>query len=138
VGGNATYVDRPTITYTPLVGDRFTKSLLSPIPPSAIFELIQAGYPADYILLMTTRAINGVYNRSSIGGRVREADPQFYPLLAALRRLQLSGAVSLRLEKRGAEQTGGLNPRGRRTAEAERDLEFVVDTLGSSRERTVN
>jgi hypothetical protein len=25
-----------------------------------IFELIQAGYPADYILQMTTRAINGV------------------------------------------------------------------------------
>ena len=35
---------------------------------------------------MTTRAINGIYNRSGIGLRTREADPQFYPLLDALRR----------------------------------------------------
>ena len=75
LGGNATYLDRPTITYTPLAGEKFAKSLLRPIPPSAIFELIQAGYRADYILQMTTRAINGVYNRSSVGGRVREAIP---------------------------------------------------------------
>jgi hypothetical protein len=69
LGGNATYVERPTITYTPLGGDKFAKSLLRPIPPSAIFELIQAGYPSDYILQMTARAINGIYNRSSSGGR---------------------------------------------------------------------
>ncbi len=129
VGGNATYVDRPTITYTPLMGDRFAKSLLSPIPPGAIFELIQAGYPADYVLLMTTRAINGIYNRSSVGGGAREADPEFYPLVEALRRLQLSEAVSLRLEKHGAEEAGVLILSGRQTAEVERDLQYVIDTL---------
>jgi hypothetical protein len=130
LGGNATYVDRPTITYTPLGGDKFAKSLLRPIPPSAIFELIQAGYPSDYILQMTARAINGVYNRSSSGGRGRDADPEFYPLLDALRRLQLSGAVSLRLEKRGAEEIGILILAGRRTPEVERDLQYVQKTLG--------
>ncbi len=132
LGGNATYLDRPTITYTPLGGDKFAKSLLRPIPPSAIFELIQAGYPSDYILQITTRAINGVYNRSSIGGRVRDADPEFYPLLEALRRLQLSGAVSLRLEKRGADQVGFLVFSGRRTAEVQKDLQYVEKTLGVS------
>ncbi len=69
LGGNATFVDRPTITYTPLGGDKFAKSLLRPIPPSAIFELIQAGYPSDYILQMTARAVNGVYNRASAADR---------------------------------------------------------------------
>jgi hypothetical protein len=130
LGANATYVDRPTITYTPLGGDKFAKSLLRPIPPSAIFQLIQAGYPSDYILQMTARAINGVYNRSSSGGPVRDADPEFYPLLDALRRLQLSGAVSLRLEKRGAEEIGILILAGRRTPEVERDLQYVQKTLG--------
>jgi hypothetical protein len=130
LGGNATYVDRPTVTYTPLSGDKFAKSLLRPIPPSAIFELIQAGYPSDYILQMTARAVNGVYNRSSSGGRVRDADPEFYPLLDALRRLQLSGAVSLRLEKRGTEEIGILILAGRRTPEVERDLQYVQKTLG--------
>ena len=77
LGGNVTYLDRPTITYTPLTGDRFAKPLLRPIPPNAIFELVQAGYPADLILLMTTRDINGVYNRSSAGGRPPRARPGF-------------------------------------------------------------
>ena len=129
LGGSVTYLDRPTITYTPLTGEKFAASLLRPIPPSAIFELIQAGYPADYILQMTTRAINGVYNRSSVGGRVREADPAFYQLLDALRRLQLSGAVSLRLEKHGAEETGILVLSPERAPEIADDLRLVRDIL---------
>jgi len=130
LGGNATYLDRPTITYTPLTGDKFTKSLLRPIPPSAVFELIQAGYPADAILQMATRAINGVYNRSSGGGRAREPDPEFYPFLDAMRRLQLSGAVSTRIEKRGPDEIGILVFAGRRSREVDADLEFVAKTLG--------
>lgn len=130
LGSSATYIDRPTITYTPLVGDKFAKSLLRPIPPSAIFELIQAGYPADAVLLMTARAINGVYNHSGTGGQVREADPDFYPLIDALRRLQLSGAVNLRLEKQGSDEVGVLILSERRFAEVRKDLEFVRKVLG--------
>jgi hypothetical protein len=134
-GGNATYLDRPTITYTPLSGDKFAKSLLQPISPSAVFELVQAGYPADKVLQMTVRAINGVYNRSSIGGRVRDADPQFYPLLDTLRRLQLSGAVSLRLEKRGTEEVGTLVFSERKSPEVEKDLQQVAQMLGLKLEK---
>ena len=116
-------------TYTPLSGDKFARSLLQPLPPSEVFELIQAGYPADAVLLIITRAINGIYNRSGIGPRARESDPEFYPLLDALRRLQLSGAVSIRLEKRGSEQLGMLILSGKRAAEANQDLQFVRKTL---------
>jgi hypothetical protein len=108
IGGSASYTDRPTITYTPRAGDRFSRSLLRPIPPSAIFELIQAGYKADTILQMTVRALNGVHNRSSLVGETREADPEFYEVLAALRRLQLSGDVTVRIEKRGSDEVGIL------------------------------
>ena len=34
LGGNASYIDRPTITYTPLSGEKFARSLLQPLPPS--------------------------------------------------------------------------------------------------------
>jgi hypothetical protein len=135
VSGSALYLDRPTITYTPLSGDKFARSLLQPLPPSEVFELIQAGYPADAVLLITTRAINGIYNRSGIGPRARESDPEFYPLLDALRRLQLSGAVSIRLEKRGSEQLGMLILSGKRAAEASQDLQFVRKTLEATPDR---
>ena len=84
VGGSASYVDRPTISYTPLSGDKFARSLLRPLPPSEVFELVQAGYPADNVLLMTTRAINGIYNRSGIGLQAREADPPGQQLMPPL------------------------------------------------------
>lgn len=130
VGGVSSYSDRPTITYTPLSGDRFTRSLLKPIPPGAIFELVQAGFPADAILQLTVRGINGIANRSSLGGQTRPADPDFYDLLAALRRLQLSGDVSLRVERRGGEDLGLLLLSGRRDEQAKRDLDFVRKKLG--------
>lgn len=130
VGGSAGYVDRPTITYTPLIGDKFARSLLKPIPPSAIFDLIQAGYPSDRILQLTTRAINGVYNRSTLGKDTREADPDFYPLLKALRALQLSGAVSMRLEKRDGDQVGILVFSRKEASAANADYQFVLKTLG--------
>jgi hypothetical protein len=130
VGGSALYLDRPTITYTPLSGDKFARSLLAPLPPSEVFELVQAGYAADSVLLITTRAINGIYNRSGIGARTREADPEFYPVLDALRRLQLSGAVSIRLVKRGSDQVGVLILSSKRAGEVSQDLQYVRKTLG--------
>ena len=129
LGGSASYTDRPTITYTPLAGERFARSLLSPIPPSAIFQLIQAGYPADMILQMTVRGINGLSNRSSLGGEASDADPDFYAVVAALRRLQLSGDVSMRIEKRGGEDVGIVVFSAKRNEQANRDLDFVQKAL---------
>jgi hypothetical protein len=129
LGGTTSYSDRPTVTYTPLTGDRFSRSLLRPIPPSAIFELIQAGFPADVVLQITARGINGLSNRSSLGGEARQADPEFYEVLAALRRLQLSGEVSLRVQKREAEELGLLIFSTGRTEESRNDLDFVLKRL---------
>ena len=128
-GAGLAYQDRPTISYTPLSGDKFTKSLLRPIPPAGIFQLVQAGYPADFVLQVTVRALNGIKNQGISGGQVQVADPQFYPLLEALRRLQLSGTVSMRLEKSGTDEVGTLLMASSRAPEVNRDLKFVMDML---------
>jgi hypothetical protein len=129
VGAGVAYQDRPTISYTPISGDKFTRSLLRPIQPTAIFQLVQAGYPADFVLQVTVRAINGVSNRVTSAGQATPADPKFYPLLDALRRLQASGTVSMRLDKRGAEEIGVLVLAPGRSAQVNRDLVYVRDTL---------
>lgn len=130
IGGNATYIDRPTISYTPISGDRFTRSMLRPLSPQAVFELIEAGYPGDSVLLVTTRGLNGIRNRSSMGGREHEADDRFYPLVEALRRLQLSGSVSIRRERRGQDEVAHLIIARPPTTETQRDLAMVLGTLG--------
>ena len=129
VSGFLSYQDRPTITYSPVLGDKLAKNLLRPIPPEGVFQLIQAGFPADSVLLVTVRALNGVRNQSLSGGMVQPADPEFYPLLDALRRLQLAGSVGLRLEKRGTDNVGYLILAEGRSPQTEQDLNLVMRTL---------
>lgn len=100
IGASGVYTDRPTISYTPLSGERFSRYLLRPLSPAAVFSLIQAGYPVDRVLQLTTRAVNGVYNRSASPTRTRPADPRFYQLLEALRRVQRSESLGIRINPR--------------------------------------
>lgn len=46
MNAQGTCVDRPTITYAPLTGRQFTKGRVTPVPPSSIPFLMQAGHPA--------------------------------------------------------------------------------------------
>jgi len=95
LGGTTTYTDRPTISYTPLTGEKFARSLLRPIPLSTILLLVEAGYPIDQVLRICIQGINGLNNRSS---RVtnQNADPEFYELLTLLRQIQTSNGIRLR------------------------------------------
>ncbi len=131
VGAGALYTDRPTISYTPLQGDKFTRGLLRPIQPAALFQLVQAGYPVDLIFQLTTRAINGVYNRSSRPLGTRSADPEFYTILDALRRVQLSEGIGIRLERRGPEESSLITFRGNKlTPEVEEDIRRLRAATG--------
>ena len=100
LGATGRYVDRPTITYSPLTGEKFTRNLLTPIPPGAIFSLVQAGWPIDRIFVVCVQSINGLDNRAGTMAFSHEADPDFYRLILGLRRMQQSGSVGMRVEKR--------------------------------------
>ena len=98
LGGQAIYTDRPTITYVPLTGEKFLRGLLTPIDPKNIFFMLQSGYTADFVLGLTVESLNGVRNRSSAAGGVREADPEFVRVLELLRDVQAAGAFGMRVE----------------------------------------
>ena len=99
VTAQGVYLDRPTITYAPLSGEKFARSLMTPIPPAAILSLLEAGYPVDLVLRLTVHAINGIHTRFGGSARTREADPEFYPLAEKLRSIQQSGEIGLRVKK---------------------------------------
>jgi hypothetical protein len=99
VGAAARYTDRPTITYTPLTGNRFIHSALMPLPPDAVFFTIQSGWPADGVLFAAIASINGLKNQEGNLGGVTPPDPAFLRALELLRKIQQSGAVALRIQQ---------------------------------------
>jgi len=108
VGGSARFTDRPTITYVPMTGDKFMRGLITPIDPKNVFFLLQSGYAADFILGLAVESLNGVRNRSTAGGTVREADPDFVRALELLREVQAAGAFAMRVEEDKAKGSTGL------------------------------
>src|SRR6266545_925418 len=101
VSAAGTYGEKPTVTYLPMSGEKFARSLMTPIPPAAILNFLQAGYPADIVMRLTVHTINGIHSRFGYGVRSREADPEFYPLVEKLRNIQQSGEIGLRVKKIG-------------------------------------
>ena len=98
VGVQGTYIDRPTITYTPLTGQQYMKGLMTPIAPSSILFLMQAGYAADFIMLMTVESVNGLNNYSVAPARMNAGDPEFFQVVELLRKVQRSGEIGMRVE----------------------------------------
>jgi hypothetical protein len=90
------FEDRPTITYNPLMGPDFARSVMSPIPLPAILTLIQSGYPADYVFRVCVQTIQGLENSRSGPIGAREADPEFHELLRLFREAADKGAIAFR------------------------------------------
>jgi hypothetical protein len=118
----ARYYDRPTITYAPVKGRDFTESLLTPIPPGALLFLVQSGWPVDFVFSTCVQAMNGHYNRGGSrahGLMVPEAT--FSEVIDKMMRVQGSGAIGMRVEGRGADQTASFVFRRRPTKDIEAD-----------------
>ncbi len=105
-GVSGRWAESPTITYNPMSGARFSKSMLQPISPLAIFSLVQSGWPIDTIFSVTVRAINGLYATTNSELIKQQGDIDFYRMLRLLRELQLTEGFALRVQKQKDEETG--------------------------------
>jgi hypothetical protein len=97
VAAGGSYTDRPTVIYSPLTGTDFLKRLMTPIPPSSVLFLLQAGYSAERVLSVMVDSINDLDNRSNRVNRVDE--PGFVRLTELIREGQLAGALQFRIER---------------------------------------
>jgi hypothetical protein len=124
------FTDRPTITYTPLMGERFARSMMGPIPPAAVLSLVQAGNPVDLAFRLMVSVVNGISNRFGGDLRTRGADPEFHALLARMRRVQLSGGIGMRVQRVNREEAVLMTFRKKVAPEIEADSLEIRRLLG--------
>lgn len=138
LGAQGQYTDRPTITYVPLTGSQFIRTLMTPIPPIRLFELVESGFPIDFLFNLAVQSVNALSNARG-GGRARAADPEFATLLNSLRKIQESGAVGLRAEPAKEKQGEGIVmffPTKKIPPEIEAERQAVIRMLGLNPEKT--
>jgi hypothetical protein len=127
------YNDSPTVTYSPLAGERFARSLMMPIPPSAIMNVTQAGFPVEMVFRLAVQSVNGVDNRRVKDLSVQPADPEFYALLQNLRRIQNSGDIGMRMRPGEREVQLEMVVRSKPAAAVENARLNVARILGLDR-----
>ena len=135
LGGMVHFSDRPTITYNPLLGDHFTRSLMPPIPPGVIVALMQSGWQADAVFRVTVSSANGVRNRFGGPEQVGGGDRDFYRLMESLRKIQAAGAMGMRVKREKEQETAFLilNRKGLDET-AQREVDEVRRILGLRRD----
>jgi len=103
VDGGLSYSDRPTISYTPLQGEEFSRRLLSPIPISVVFFFVQAGWPIDETIQLCVDRMNGLPNAlstfSSPERERSEAEGKFERVLDLIRAAQDDGRLQGAIEQ---------------------------------------
>jgi len=132
LGGSVLLRETPTITYAPLSGDRFARSLLSPIPPAALLGLIESGWSVDQVFPVVLRSINGVSNGSRNPLFAHSPDPEFERVVAAMTRLQRSRALVIHVERESEPETrfsahASLSPEP--TEQDRRDIADLIEAL---------
>jgi hypothetical protein len=87
VGASGTYryIERPTITYSPLAGQEFAAQLVHPVPTDLLFSLVQAGWPPDLLLVMCLRRINELENLPFSWAATPESQEQLEQFRDAMR-----------------------------------------------------
>ncbi len=97
-GAGAGYTERPTITYTPLQGDKFVRQLMTPIDLNTILLLYHSGWSVERIFRVCLQSINGVRNAPGASGPTPDYVPKykkFREVVSLFRKLQLKRVLDM-------------------------------------------
>jgi len=98
-GVGVEYSQSPTISYTPLRGEDFLKSVLSSISLEAILVMTQSGWSIERVFGICIERMNDLYNAPSASGPTPKDEPKRYEnfahTLEILRKLQREGLIEI-------------------------------------------
>jgi len=103
LGGGAALTEKPTVTYTPLQGEKFIQHLLTPVQLDTILLLYHSGWSVKRILHLCLQRINGIKNAPSASGPTPAGVPiykDFVHVANLLRVLQSRDALDIAYEER--------------------------------------
>ncbi len=97
--GSAQLQQSPTFTFEPVTGTHFAESVLRPIAPTSLLPLAQSGLPIDVLLRLAVQSIGPLLNTTGLLKQGGEGSPGFFLLLRDFRKLQIAGALGIRLQQ---------------------------------------
>ena len=98
LGGSLGVTEKPTVTYSPLQGDRFIQRVLSPLPLDTITLLFNSGWNIERIFRLCFQRMNNLKNAPGASGPTPSRSPYFIEFISAvkyLRLLQIEDAINL-------------------------------------------
>lgn len=98
IRGNTEYIEKPTISYSPLSGADFVKNVLTPIDHQVILLLARSGWSLERILRLTVNKINHINNASEASGPTPTNSPDyitFNKIAKNFRQLQKTSKITL-------------------------------------------
>ncbi len=96
-----TYNDNPTLSYQPLYGADFLKSVLTPIPLDSLLVMTQSGWSLKRIFSLCVERVNHVFNAHRASGPTPKFEPefrQFKQLLDLLDEIQAKGKIEMGID----------------------------------------
>lgn len=78
IGFGGSYEIYPTVSYAPLQGEDFVKSLLSPVSIDAVLALTGSGWSVRRVFALCVESINGIANAPTASGPTPEQAPKHY------------------------------------------------------------
>lgn len=132
-GLNAGYVERPTISYSPLQGERFASRYMQPIPFSALVALADSGWRVDQVFECCIQRVNELHNipvaESVDESRVDSSG--FFELMHHLAEWQRNGLLRFEFEAEDKDVYLTSTARG---SEADASRNRVLELLGVPRD----
>jgi len=88
LGASTSYEESPTVSYTPLQGDKFVKNILSTLPLKTITLLFQSGWSVERIFRIAFQLLGDVENAPGASGPTPKIAPQYKDFLVVTKHLQ--------------------------------------------------
>jgi hypothetical protein len=94
---NASYSDSPTVSYTPLQGEKFIKHMLAPFRLKYLYLLLESGWSAELLLRITLHHIYIHENVANVSMTRPPSFTKFLELIELLQELKADGIIYYKL-----------------------------------------